>query len=150
MVPTDGAVSRARDRPGSAPLRALFVVAGEPTVPAGHDEVFWRDLRKAVVDGTTFDVPAGADGASAFGTPGRRAFPQIVADVIGFPPRSGEEVLQTVRRGVAGLFGRLFLRAAGASRSAKSWSSGPGLNNPRNRGGKRRPVASVDLINKSP
>jgi hypothetical protein len=34
-------------------------------------------------------------------------FLQVVADVIGLPLRSGEEVLQAVGRRVAGLFGRL-------------------------------------------
>lgn len=80
MVPADGAIfrsrSRAGDRLGSAPLRALFEVTAKPTVPAGHDEVFWRDLRKVVVDGTVFDVSAGTDNASAFGTPAGGALPQ--------------------------------------------------------------------------
>lgn len=76
VVPTDGAISRARDRLGSAPMRALFEATAKPTIPAGHDEVFWRDLRKVVVDGTVFDVPASADNAVAFDTPAGGVLPQ--------------------------------------------------------------------------
>ncbi|MEV7020313.1 transposase [Streptomyces sp. NPDC093991] len=79
-MPADGAIFRSRSRAGgrlgSAPLRALFEVTAKPTVPAGHDEVFWRDLRKVVADGTVFDVSAGTDNASAFGTPAGGALPQ--------------------------------------------------------------------------
>jgi hypothetical protein len=76
VVPTDGAISRARDRLGSAPMRALFEATAKPTIPAGHDEVFWRGLRKVVVDGTVFDVPASADNAAAFDTPAGGVLPQ--------------------------------------------------------------------------
>lgn len=76
VVPTDGAISRARDRLGSAPMRALFEATAKPTIPAGHKEVFWRDLRKVVVDGTVFDVPASADNAAAFDTPAGGVLPQ--------------------------------------------------------------------------
>jgi hypothetical protein len=62
-------ISRARDRLGSAPPRALFEVTAKPTVPAGHDEVLWRDPRKVVVDGTVFDVSASTGSESAFDTP---------------------------------------------------------------------------------
>jgi hypothetical protein len=42
----------------------------------GHEEVFWRDLRKVVVDGTVFDLPASADNAEAFDTPAGGVLPQ--------------------------------------------------------------------------
>ncbi|MGW0632860.1 transposase domain-containing protein [Streptomyces sp. NPDC002758] len=60
VVPTDGAISRARERLGSAPMQVLFEATAKPTVPVAHAEVFWRDLLKVVVDGTVFDL-AGAD-----------------------------------------------------------------------------------------
>lgn len=75
-VPTDGAISRARDRLGSAPLEALFEGTAKPTVPAGHEEVFWRGLRKVAVDGTVFDLPASQDNAAAFQIPSGGVLPQ--------------------------------------------------------------------------
>jgi hypothetical protein len=75
-VPTDGAISRARERLGSAPLKALFEVTAKPTVPVGHEDVFWRGLRKVAVDGTVFDLPASQDNAAVFGTPAGGVLPQ--------------------------------------------------------------------------
>jgi hypothetical protein len=75
-VPTDGAISRARDRLGSAPLKALFEGTAKPTVPLGHEEVFWRGLRKVAVDGTVFDLPASRDNAAAFAVPSGGVLPQ--------------------------------------------------------------------------
>jgi hypothetical protein len=76
VVPTDGAISRARDRLGAAPLQWLFEATAKPTVPVGHEEVFWRELRKVVVDVTVFDLPASADNATAFDTPAGGVLPQ--------------------------------------------------------------------------
>jgi hypothetical protein len=76
VVPTDGAISRARERLGSAPMQVLFEATAKPTVPAGHAEVFWRDLLKVVVDGTVFDLPASADNAASFDTPAGGVLPQ--------------------------------------------------------------------------
>lgn len=68
-VPTDGAVSRARERLGSAPLKALFEATAAPTPQERPGEVFWRGLRTVAVDGTVFDLPASRDNAAAFGVP---------------------------------------------------------------------------------
>ncbi|WP_326437198.1 IS4 family transposase [Streptomyces sp. H27-D2] len=76
-VPSDGAISRARDRLGSAPMRALFEATAKPTVADGHDGVFWRGLRKVAVDGTVFDVPACEDNRAAFDTPSGGVLPQV-------------------------------------------------------------------------
>lgn len=76
VVPTDGAISRARGRLGSAPMRALFEATAKSAVPAGHDGVFWRGLRKVVVDGTVFDVPVSADNSESFDTPAGGVLPQ--------------------------------------------------------------------------
>jgi hypothetical protein len=75
-VPTDGAISRARDRLGPAPMQALFEAAAMPTAPLGHEDVFWRGLRKVVTDGTVFDLPASDDNAAAFDTPSGGVLPQ--------------------------------------------------------------------------
>jgi hypothetical protein len=75
-VPTDGAISRARDRLGSAPMKALFEATAKPTVPAGHEEVFWRGLRKVAADGTVFDLPASQSNTAAFGIPSGGVLPQ--------------------------------------------------------------------------
>ena len=76
VVPTDGAISRARERLGSAPMQVLFEATAKPTVPVAHAEVFWRDLLKVVVDGTVFDLPASADNAASFDTPAGGVLPQ--------------------------------------------------------------------------
>jgi hypothetical protein len=75
-VPTDGAISRARDRLGPAPMQALFEATAMPTAPLGHEDVFWRGLRKVVTDGTVFDLPASDDNAAAFDTPSGGVLPQ--------------------------------------------------------------------------
>ncbi|MEY9841117.1 hypothetical protein ABH941_006391 [Streptacidiphilus sp. EB103A] len=56
VVPTGGAISRARL--GGAPLQWLLEATAKPTVPVGHEEVFWRELRKVVVDATVCPVVA--------------------------------------------------------------------------------------------
>lgn len=68
-MPTDGAVSRARDRLGSAPMKALFEATAAPTAPADGADVFWRGLRTVTVDDTVFDLPASRDNAAAFAVP---------------------------------------------------------------------------------
>ncbi|MGW3742120.1 transposase domain-containing protein [Streptomyces sp. NPDC005146] len=75
-VPTDGTISPARDRLGSAPMKALFEATAKPTVPVGHEDVFWRGLRKVAADGTVFDLPASEGNAAAFGTPSGGVLPQ--------------------------------------------------------------------------
>jgi Insertion element 4 transposase N-terminal len=75
-VPTDGAISRARDRLGPAPMQALFEATTKPTVPVGHEDIFWRGLRKVAVDGSVFDLPASDDNAAAFDTPAGGVLPQ--------------------------------------------------------------------------
>ncbi len=95
-LPTDGAVSRARERLGSAPMKALFEATAAPTPapapvrrprvvtegsdvgdgPCGGGAVFWRGLRTVAVDTAVFDLPASRDNAAAFAVPSGGTLPQ--------------------------------------------------------------------------
>ncbi|NUS57433.1 MAG: IS4 family transposase [Streptomycetaceae bacterium] len=75
-VPTDGAVSRARERLGSAPMKALFEATAHPTPSGADDDVLWRGLRTIAVDAADFDLPAGPDTNAAFAVPADGTLPQ--------------------------------------------------------------------------
>ena len=84
-VPSEEALSNARDRLGPVPLRLLFEKAAGPLAPAGAAGAWWRGLRLVSLDGTTLDVQdtdanwAHFGGPSTKGAAGRRlrgAFPQ--------------------------------------------------------------------------
>src|SRR5258708_18597917 len=84
-VPSEEALSNARDRLGPVPLRLLFEKTAGPLAPAGAAGAWWRGLRLASLDGTTLDVQDTDANWAHFGGPstkdaaGRRlrgAFPQ--------------------------------------------------------------------------
>lgn len=86
VIPSEEALSKARSRLGSAPLRLLFEsVAGPLAGPEGATS-FWRGLRVISVDGTTVDAQDTEANWARFGGPttkdahGQRlrgAFPQL-------------------------------------------------------------------------
>ena len=75
-VPTDGAISLARYRLGEAPLRNLFDEVAAPVADSRTPGAFWRDLRLMAVDGTVFDLPAGAANEAAYAVPAGGSRPQ--------------------------------------------------------------------------
>src|SRR5260221_8235031 len=56
-VPSEEALSNARDRLGPVPLRLLFEKTAGPLAPAGAAGAWWRGLRPAALGGTTPGVP---------------------------------------------------------------------------------------------
>lgn len=82
-VPTKGALSQARSRLGSGPLRALFEQAAQPLAGAGTAGAFYGDWRLVSIDGTCIDLADTAANEKEFGRPGsgrgekRAAFPQL-------------------------------------------------------------------------
>ena len=81
-VPTTGALTQARARLGSEPLKTLFQRIAKPVGAPGVAGSWWRGLRLVAIDGTVFDVPDTDVNAAHFGRPmsGRGekvgAFPQ--------------------------------------------------------------------------
>ncbi len=81
-VPTTGAITQARARLGSEPLKELFARVAAPTSTRGAVGSFWRGLRLVAIDGTVLDLPDTAANEERFGRPGsgrgemRGAFPQ--------------------------------------------------------------------------
>ena len=81
-VPTTGAITQARARLGSEPLRELFARVAAGTSAKGSVGSFWRGLRLVAIDGTVLDLPDTAANEEHFGRPGsgrgemRGAFPQ--------------------------------------------------------------------------
>lgn len=81
-VPTKGAISQARARLGSAPLKACFDKACVPMATETSPGAFYRSWRLMAIDGTNLDVPDTAANKEEFGrpTPARgegSAFPQV-------------------------------------------------------------------------
>jgi hypothetical protein len=85
-VPSEEALSKARARLGSAPLRLLFERAAGPLAGPGMAGAFWRGLRLVSLDGTTLDVQDTGPNWDRFGGPStkepsgrklRGAFPQV-------------------------------------------------------------------------
>ncbi len=84
-VPSEEALSSARDRLGAAPLRLLFEKTAGMLAPPGSSGAWWRGLRLVSLDGTTLDVQDTGANWGHFGGPpakdaaGKRlqgAFPQ--------------------------------------------------------------------------
>lgn len=81
-VPTTGALTQARARLGSEPLKVLFEKVAKPVSAPGAAGSWWRGLRLVAIDGTVFDVPDTTENTARFGRPasGRGektgAFPQ--------------------------------------------------------------------------
>lgn len=81
-VPTTGALTQARARLGSEPLKVLFERIAKPVGAPGTASSWWRGLRLVAIDGTVFDLPDSDVNAAHFGRPGSGrgektgAFPQ--------------------------------------------------------------------------
>ncbi|MCA1698685.1 MAG: IS4 family transposase [Actinobacteria bacterium] len=82
-VPSKGALSQARVRLGSGPLRALFEAVAAPLAEPATAGAFYRDHRLVSIDGTCIDVADTPANEKAYGRPGsgrgskRAAFPQL-------------------------------------------------------------------------
>ena len=82
-VPSQPALSQARNRLGAEPLAELFARACLPLATPGTPGSFWRGLRLVAIDGTTLDVPDTPANAEAFGRPasgrgsGEGAYPKL-------------------------------------------------------------------------
>lgn len=69
-LPSRSAISQARERLGSEPIKALFGRVAEPLAPAGTAGSFLAGRRMVAIDGTTFDVADSAVNDEFFGRPG--------------------------------------------------------------------------------
>jgi len=84
-VPTQVAITKARARLGSEPVRALYERAARPLAAPGSPGAFCGALRLMAIDGTTLDLPDTPANEAEFGRPassrgeGRAAFPQLRA-----------------------------------------------------------------------
>jgi len=82
-VPTTGAISRARDRLGVAPLKELFVRVAQPIALPGTPGAWYRGWRVMAIDGVVLDVPDTPENVERFGKSehrgGTSAFPQVRA-----------------------------------------------------------------------
>ena len=85
-IPSEEALSSARTRLGSAPLRLLFEKAAGQLAEPGSPGAFWRGLHLVSLDGTTLDVQDTEANRAHFGGPStkepagkklRGAFPQV-------------------------------------------------------------------------
>lgn len=82
-TPTTAAISRARARLGSAPLKALFERACRGLATEATEGAWYRRWRLVAIDGTLLDAPDTPANDAAFGRPGsgrgegRGAFPQV-------------------------------------------------------------------------
>jgi len=72
-VPTTAAISRARERLGSQPLRLLFERVARPLADEATVGAFYRRWRLVALDGTTLDVPAQSPMWSSSAGQGRHA-----------------------------------------------------------------------------
>jgi hypothetical protein len=66
-VPTDGAISQARQRLGEQPLKALFEQVAQPLAVAGTKGAWFHGWRVMAVDGVILDVPDTAKNRDKFG-----------------------------------------------------------------------------------
>lgn len=82
-VPSQPALTQARNRLGEAPLAELFARACVPLASPDTPGSFWRGLRLVAMDGTTLDVADTPANDEAFGRPssgrgtGRGAYPKL-------------------------------------------------------------------------
>jgi hypothetical protein len=82
-VPTDGAISLARERLGDKPLKLLFDQNACPVGTPAMDGVFWRHRRLVAVDGTVFDLPRGKENEAEYAIPGGGKLPQARVVALG-------------------------------------------------------------------
>lgn len=81
-IPQKSAVSKARERVGSEPLRRLFEVTAVPMAERSTSGGFYREWRLMSVDGSTLEVPDTPENVARFGRPGvsrgeRSAYPRL-------------------------------------------------------------------------
>ncbi len=81
-LPSKSAIFQARERLGSAPVRALFERVARPLASDGSAESFLAGRRMVAIDGTMLDVADTVANDEFFGRPGtakgeRSAFPQV-------------------------------------------------------------------------
>ncbi len=80
-VPTTGAISQARARLGSEPLRVLFERVAVPMADAGTRGSWYLQWRVMAIDGVVLDVPDTEANADEFGRTGNQnalsPFPQV-------------------------------------------------------------------------
>jgi hypothetical protein len=80
-VASKAAISQARQRLGSEPLRCLWETAARPMAEPQTPGAFYREQRLVALDGSTLDVPDTASNRKYFGKPGasrgEAAFPQL-------------------------------------------------------------------------
>jgi hypothetical protein len=81
QVPTASAITQARQRLGSVPLRELFIRAAVPVARSGTKGAWLARRRLMAIDGTSFDVADTAENAEHFGRMGSgskaSAFPKL-------------------------------------------------------------------------
>lgn len=80
-LPSKSAISQARERLGSEPLKALFARVAQPLATGDTPGSFLAGRRMVAIDGTTFDVADSVSNDEFFARPGvmkgeRSAFPQ--------------------------------------------------------------------------
>jgi hypothetical protein len=81
-VPTTGALTRARQRLGSAPMKALFERVASPVATAGTPGAWLGRRRLMAIDGVMIDMPDTAENCERYPKPvggTRRPFPQLRA-----------------------------------------------------------------------
>lgn len=84
-VPSQVAITKARSRLGSEPVRALYERVARPLATPKSKGAFLGDLRLMAIDGTTFDLADTPANEAEFGRPGsgrgegRAAYPQLRA-----------------------------------------------------------------------
>jgi len=88
QLPSQVAISKARARLGSEPLKELFDRACVPLATSGTRGAFYRDWRLVSIDGTTIDVADTGANAGVFGRAGTGrgdggAFPQLRVVALG-------------------------------------------------------------------
>jgi Insertion element 4 transposase N-terminal/Transposase DDE domain len=80
-VPSTSAITQARQRLGSAPLKELFHRAAVPVAGVGTKGAWLRGRRLMAIDGSSFDVPDTPENVVAFGKmgsgPKESAFPKL-------------------------------------------------------------------------
>lgn len=80
-VPTTGAISKARDRLGSEPLKELFLRVAQPIAVEPTPGAWYRRWRVMAIDGVVLDVPDTPENVDRFGKSehrgGTSAFPQV-------------------------------------------------------------------------
>lgn len=111
-VPTTGAITQARQRLGSAPMKALFERVASPVATAGTPGGWLGRRRLMAIDGVMIDMPDTADNCERYpkavgGT--RRPFPQLRA--VGLSECSTHVIISaalgSIRTGERELAGRL-------------------------------------------